>query len=428
MANCEQMIQALTQGVYDKELERLYPEDLTRARERAAQVVQEFQRQFAPDDATQVTLFSGPGRTELGGNHTDHQHGRVLCGSVNLDMLACATPNGRNEIRVCSQGYSPVTVELDRLEVRPEEQGTSAALVRGVAAGLKQKGCHLSGFDACVVSDVLSGSGLSSSAAYEVLMGTILNHFFCGDALSAVDVARVGQFAENRYFGKPCGLLDQMGSAVGGAVAIDFADPANPVVEAVGYDFSACGHALCIVDTGSCHADLTDDYAQIPADMGAVAAFFGKQVLREVPEEEFYAAIAQLREKTSDRAVLRAMHFYEDDRRVVQEARALAEGDFEAFLTLVNQSGRSSETQLHNICPAGGPDSQPVALALAVGKRALGGAGAIRVHGGGFAGTIQAFVPWEKLEHFKHELEQVFGAGACHVLRIRPQGGCVVLE
>jgi len=428
MACCNGLANALRGGEYDEPLNRLYPENLPRARERAAQLVEDFRRVFAPGDETQVTLFSGPGRTEIGGNHTDHQHGRVLCGSVNLDMLACAALNGRDEIRICSQGYPPVTVELDGLEMRAEELGTSAALVRGVAAGLAQKGFSLSGFDACIVSDVLSGSGLSSSAAYEVLVGTVLNHFCCGDKLGAVDIAKVGQFAENKYFGKPCGLLDQMGAAVGGAVAIDFADPGNPVVEANKYDFDAGPCALCIVDTGSCHADLTDDYAQIPADMGAVAACFGKTVLRDVPVEDFYAALPRLREQVGDRAVLRAMHFFDEDVRAEQEAQALTAGDFDGFLALVNESGRSSENLLQNICPAGAPKAQSVSMALAVGKRVLGGRGAIRVHGGGFAGTVQAFVPREMLEEFKAEMERVFGVGACHVLRIRPQGGCVVLE
>ena len=252
---------------------------------------------FSP--AENAALFSGPGRTEIGGNHTDHQHGRVLCGSVDMDMLACAAPNGKNIIRIQSEGYPALEIGLDDLSVREEEKNTSAALVRGVAARVRELGFTLAGFDACVTSTVLSGSGLSSSAAYETLVGNIFNHFCCEDKLDPVTIAKIGQYAENVYFGKPCGLMDQMGSSVGGAVFIDFADPANPVVERVDYDFSTSGHVLCIVDTASSHGDLTDDYADITKEMGAVAAHFGRTVLRDVPLEDFHAAVPALRQKLS---------------------------------------------------------------------------------------------------------------------------------
>ena len=275
---------------------------------------------------------------------------------------------------------------------------------------------------------MLSGSGLSSSAAYETLVGSIFNHFCCKDELDAVAIAKIGQYAENVYFGKPCGLMDQMGSSVGGAVFIDFNDPANPVVERVDYDFAKSGHALCIVDTCSSHGDLTDDYADITREMGAVAACFGKKVLRDVPQQHFRAAISALRKECGDRAVLRAMHFYDDDRRAVQEAEALKAGDFDRFLTLVNASGRSSELHLQNTWSISDPRQQAIPLVLAVAQELLDGAGAVRVHGGGFAGTIQAFVPEDRLSLFKTGMEALLGQGKCHILHIRPQGGCVVAE
>ena len=431
MRSCEQLLLALRGGEADGALKSLYAVDGTdAARGRAVHVIEGFIERFG--NAAQAALFSGPGRTEIGGNHTDHQHGHVLCASVNLDILACAAPNGTDTVRVVSEGYPLVEVKLDSLTPREDEKNTSAALLRGVAARLTQSGHRLSGFDAYAVSDVISGSGLSSSAAYEVLIGTIFNRFFCGGALDAVSIAKAGQYAENVYFGKPCGLMDQMGSAVGGAVAIDFADPENPVVERADYDFSQSGHALCIVDTGSCHADLTDDYADITREMGAVAAYFGKRFLREVLRDitlrEFRSEIPVLRKECGDRAVLRAMHFFNDDRRAWKEYVALKNGDFGSFLGLVNESGLSSELLLQNIWSTGAPREQSVSLALTIGKELLAGEGAIRVHGGGFAGTVQAFVPLELLDGFKSGMEAVFGEGKCHILRIRPQGGCVVLE
>ena len=285
----------------------------------------------------------------------------------------------------------------------------------------------VSGFDACATSTVLSGSGLSSSAAYETLVGNIFNHFCCGDKLDPIAIAKIGQYAENVYFGKPCGLMDQMGSSVGGAVFIDFNDPADPVVEQVDYDFTKSGHALCIVDTGSSHGDLTDDYAAVTREMGAVAAHFGKTVLRDVSVTDFRAAIPALREECGDRAVLRAMHFYDDDHTVNLEAAALKNGDFDFFLTLVNQSGLSSSLHLQNTWSVHDPRQQAIPLALAEAERLLDG-GAVRVHGGGFAGTIQAWVPLGDLEAFKNGMEALLGQGKCHVLRIRPVGGCVVAE
>ena len=429
---CIQLLQQLETGVGAGRLAQLYAPDgsrsaLDRAKERAVQTVRAFQEEFSPMPDAHTALFSGPGRTELGGNHTDHQHGHVLCASVDLDILACAAPNELDRVRIHSQGYPMVEVGLDDLAPKKEEENTSAALVRGVAAKLTEMGCRLGGFDAYAVSDVLSGSGLSSSAAYEILIGVIFNHFYCGGKLDAITLAKVGQYAENVYFGKPCGLMDQMGSSVGGAVAIDFNDPADPVVERVKYDFGKSGHDLCIVDTGSSHGDLTDDYAAITQEMGAVAAHFKKSVLRDVPESDFRGAVNALRRECGDRAVLRCMHFYADDRRAVQEAGALRTGDFTRFLSLMNESGQSSELYLQNAWSPAAPAQQAVPLALAFGRELLGSTGSIRVHGGGFAGTIQAFVPHEKLSLFKSGMEKLLGKGKCHVLHIRPVGGCMVL-
>ena len=425
------LLSALTEGAFDRALGELYAldgrqESLERARARAERVSRGLLDSFSPSDAASAALFSGPGRTEIGGNHTDHQHGHVLCGSVDLDMLACAAPNGTNRVRVRSEGYPPLEVALDDLSPRPEERNTSAALVRGVAARVAELGYAPAGFDAYVTSTVLPGSGLSSSAAYEVLMGNIFNQFCCEGSLDAIQIAKAGQFAENVHFGKPSGLMDQMGSSVGGAVAIDFGDPAAPVVERVDYDFSRSRHVLCIVDTGSCHADLTDDYAHIPREMGAVAAQFGKSVLRQVPREDFMARLPDLRGACGDRAVLRAKHYYDDDRRAVEEKEALAAGDFARFLSLVNASGLSSDALLQNTWAIADPRQQAIPLALALGRELLEGTGAIRVHGGGFAGTIQAFVPQDRLASFRSGMEAVLGQGKCHVLHIRPRGGCAI--
>ncbi len=367
--------------------------------------------------------FSAPGRTEIGGNHTDHQRGRVLAAAVNLDTLAAVRENGTHKIRVLSDGYPVCEVALDALTPSPDEINTTPALVRGVAAGFSQLGCRVRGFDAYCMSTVLPGSGLSSSAAFEVLIGTIINHLFFEAKASQAEVARIGQYAENAFFGKPCGLMDQTASAVGNLVAIDFFDKDHPLIRPVRFDFSTCGHALCIIDTRASHADLTDEYAAVPGEMKAVAAFFGREVLSQVEEKEFYAAIAALRKTCGDRAVLRAAHFYRENARVPQQVAALEKGDFDGFLKLVKESGQSSYMYLQNVIPAGSKHHQDVALALALCDEYLQGRGAYRVHGGGFAGTVQAFVPFEILDRFRAGVEAVLGPGTCHVLRIRAQGG-----
>ena len=372
-------------------------------------------------------LFSAPGRTELGGNHTDHQLGRVLAGAVSVDTVAAVAPNGERTIRVQSEGYPLCVVSLDDLEVRPEDFGTTLSLIRGVAAGIAAEGHAVSGFDAAVSSRVLPGSGLSSSAAFEVLLGTIINHLDrCG--LDAIRIAQIGQYAENIYFGKPCGLMDQMASSVGGIVTIDFADPARPAVEPLDFDFAACGHALCIVNSGADHADLTDEYAAIPREMGEVCRVFGKTHLRQVDEAAFYARLPEVRAAAGDRAALRAMHIFDDNRRVGMQVEALKAGDFTRFLELVNGSGRSSWLYLQNVVPTGSTRHQELALSLALAAKLLQGRGACRVHGGGFAGTIQAFVPLDLLDEFRAGMEAVLGPGSCQILSIRPEGGVLLEE
>jgi len=427
MYTLTQLIQALESGRCDGPLSDVYTAaGLPRARDRAVQVTRALSDTYAPEGP--AALFSGPGRTELGGNHTDHQHGRVLCASVDMDMLACAAPNGLEVIRIRSEGYPALEVDLSDLSPRPDEGGSFAALVRGVAAGITERGFRVKGFDACAVSDVLSGSGLSSSAACEILIGNIINHFFCQGKLDPVELAKIGQYAENVHFGKPCGLMDQMGSSLGGVVSINFKNPADPEIERVDFDLTAAGYALCIIDSGADHADLTDEYAAVPAELKEISAHFGKSFLREVLMQDFCDALPELRKEYGDRAVLRAIHIYDENRRVHNQIDALRRGDFDTFLKLVKESGLSSWRFLQNVVPAGSVRHQEMAFALAMAERMLFLQGACRVHGGGFAGTIQAFVPVRDVPLFKSEMERVLGEGRCHVLHFRSRGGCVVVS
>ena len=372
--------------------------------------------------------FSAPGRTEIGGNHTDHQRGRVLAAAVDLDTVAAVRPNDAGVIRIQSRGYPLSSVELTCLTPRPEEINTTPALIRGVAARFWQLGCRVGGFDAYVESTVLPGSGLSSSAAFEVLVGTVINHLFFAGKASRPEIAQIGQYAENVFFGKPCGLMDQTASAVGGLVAIDFMDKENPQIRPVDFDFSTCGYALCILDSQASHADLTDEYAAIPGEIRSVAEAMGREVLTQIPENEFYAQLPRLRQLCGDRAVLRCIHFYQENARVPKQVAALERGDFQEFLHLVKESGHSSYMYLQNVIPAGYKEHQEVAVSLALCERYLRGRGACRVHGGGFAGTVQAFVPADILEEFRKGIDAVLGEGACHVLSIRPQGGVEITE
>ena len=388
------------------------------------------ERKRALDDGFQTVFgqmpqsyFSAPGRTEISGNHTDHQRGRVLAGAVNLDTQAAVRVNGTDKIRIQSKGYPMCQVELSQLEPVESEINSTPALVRGVAARFVQLGCRVQGFDAYVESTVLPGSGLSSSAAYEVLVGTIINYLFFDAKVSQPEIAQIGQYAENVFFGKPCGLMDQTASAVGGLVTIDFADKDHPVIRPVDFDFSTTGHALCIIDSRADHADLTDEYAAVTRELKEVSRFFGKEVITEIPEEGFYAGLSKLREVCPDRAVMRAIHEYNENRRVPQQVACLERGDFEGFLKLTKESGFSSWMYLQNVIPLGYVDQQAMAVALALCEHYLQGKGAYRVHGGGFAGTVQAFVPVEILESFRQGIDGALGEGACHVLDIRPQGG-----
>lgn len=370
-------------------------------------------------------VFSAPGRTELSGNHTDHQHGMVLAAAVDLDTRAAVAENGQSCIRLFSEGYRLFEIPLPVGEPSADAYGTTASLISGVAARFAALGYPVRGFDAYVVSRVLSGSGLSSSAAFEVLIGVILDHMgHCG--LSAAEIAMIGQYAENVYFGKPCGLMDQTASAVGNIIAIDFADPKAPKIEPLDFDFSACGYSLCIIDSGASHADLTDCYAAIPNELKAVCACFGREVLRDIPEEDFYRELPAVRPKVGDRAVLRAIHVYEENKRVEKQVAALRRNDFDTFLQLVTDSGLSSWMLLQNVIPDGRVRAQEMAYALAVTEHLLGGRGACRVHGGGFAGTIQAFVPNDRRDAFCAEIERLLGAGSCHILSIRPEGGILM--
>lgn len=378
--------------------------------------------------AGEAEIYSAAGRSEVGGNHTDHQHGEVLAASINLDAIAVVGKIDAPEIKLLSDGYPMITVDLSQLEKRDAEEGTSAGLIRGMAYGLKKNGHAIGGFQAYVTSDVLNGAGMSSSAAFEVLVGTILSGLYNGMSISPVEIAQVAQYAENVYFGKPCGLMDQMACSVGGLIHIDFADPEQPVVEKVDVDFSAYGHSLCITDTKGSHADLTDDYAMIPQEMKKVAGFFGKEYLREVDAEEFYKNIPGIRKECGDRPVLRALHFFEEDQRVEQEVAALQAGDFQKFLDTVQESGDSSFKYLQNIYTNKDVQNQSVSMGLALSDTILPGHGASRVHGGGFAGTIQAFVSDSFVEEYRQALDSLYGEGSCHVLKVRPFGGIKVLD
>ncbi len=406
----------------DTALIALYGENALSAQKgRYMQLCAEFKHFFG--DKT-LRYFSAPGRSEVCGNHTDHNRGKVLAAAVNVDSVCAVAENGQNIIRLYTDiAPDMVTIELDKLAPVAEEEGTTASLIRGVCAKFASLGYALRGFDACVTSTVKIGSGLSSSASFEVLIAAVLDGLFGKGEMPQAQRAQIGQYAENVFFGKPCGLMDQTACAVGGFVGIDF-EKDDAVIEAVNFDIDRHGYSLVIVDSGSSHDDLTAQYASIPAEMKAVAACFGKAVLREVDETEFYASLGELKTKVSERAVLRAMHFFEENKRVDKARKALEEDNIEAFFAAINESGMSSWTMLQNIFPQG--DSQPLALALAISKRVLGGRGACRVHGGGFAGTIQAFVPKDLMNEYVKTLEGVYGEGACTVLKVRAQGSTEV--
>lgn len=418
------LLSAIADG---KTLKTLYGSDeavIAEQKSRYSAVVDEFKKTYGHSEAQ---VFSSPGRTEIGGNHTDHNFGRVLAGAVNLDNVAVAQPNGTNVVRILSSGYPQFEVDLTNLKPSEKEFYTSVGLVRGIAARLNELGFKVGGFDAVINSGVPKGSGLSSSASFEVLIGAIFSHLFNEGKLDAVLNAQIGQYAENVFFGKPCGLMDQTACSVGGLVTIDFADPSKPIVKKVDFDFTKTGYALVITDTGGNHADLNDEYASLPTDMKGVAAQLGKKVLREVSLEQVVEAIPALRDKKiSDRAILRAIHFERDNARVVEQVADLEKNDFKSFLKKVVASGNSSYMYNQNVYPINNVAEQGLSLALALSDIVLGDEGAWRVHGGGFAGTIQAFVPQNLLDKYVTALEHTFGKGKCWKLFIRPQGAIKV--
>jgi len=423
MAKINSLIEKINEG--DNPLfQELYGIDAGILKEQAnryTSLMNEFGETYGTDD---VALFSSPGRTEIGGNHTDHNYGRVLAGAVNLDIIAVAAANGTSTVRIKSAGYPEFQVELTDFQPKEEEFYTSTSLVKGIAAKMQENGYEIGGFDACIEGRVPKGSGLSSSASFEVLIGAIVSELFNNSKMGPVENAIVGQWSENNYFGKPCGLMDQTACACGGLITIDFEDPAKPIVKEIDFDFVSTGFALVITDVGGGHDDPASqqEYASLPTEMKAVAAELGVDVLRKVTLKQIVEKIPEIRKKTGDRAILRAYHFQGDNARVVDQVTALENNDFKAFLKMVVESGYSSYMYNQNIFDVVHKDEQVVSLALALSEMILKGSGAWRVHGGGFGGTIQAFVPQDKLDEYVKTLEHVYGEGTCHKLFIRAKG------
>lgn len=425
--NVNELIAAINDGTYDENLKAVYVTDeaVQSQKPRYVETLNDFGELFGYD--REVNIMSAPGRTEVCGNHTDHNNGKVLAASINLDAIAVVSKNDDNIIRVKSKGHKMNVVDLGDLVPNEANFGSSTTLVQGVAATIKNLGYTVAGFDACTASDVMGGSGLSSSAAFEVLLGSVLSYMFNDGKISPVEIAKVAQYSENVFFGKPCGLLDQMASSVGTFVTIDFKSVKDPVIKKIDFDFSKSGHSLCIVDTHGNHSDLTDDYAAVRTEMESVAQALGKNVLREVSYEEFFASLPELTGRVNDRAILRAIHFFNENKRVEKAVECLENNDFEGFKQVIIDSGRSSFMLNQNVYTPKNPTEQKLSLALAISKELLDGKGAWRVHGGGFAGTIQAFVPNNMLDTYKKTIEGVFGEGSCHVLIIRPVGGTQVI-
>ncbi len=423
----KEFITAIQAGEMDEKLKAVYVTDsaVEAQKPRYIRLINEFIKLFGEE--RDVIITSAPGRTEVCGNHTDHNNGKVLAASVNLDAVAVASKNDEDIVRVKSDGHAMNVVDTSELLPDESEFGHSTAMVRGVVAKIAGLGYKIGGFDCVTTSDVIGGSGLSSSAAFEVLLGTTLSYLYNDGVINSVEIAKTAQYSENVFFGKPCGLLDQMASSVGTFVTIDFESTENPKIKKVDFDFSKSGHALCIVDTGGSHSDLTDDYAAVRGEMESVAQAMGKDVLREIDFEEFKKAVPSLMGRVSDRALLRAFHFYRENSRVEKAVSALESNNFDEFKKVINESGRSSYMYNQNVYTPKNPAEQKISLALCISEDILGVDGAYRVHGGGFAGTIQAFVPVEQLEEYKTSIENVFGKGSCHVLIIRPVGGTRVM-
>lgn len=418
--NINEIKESVLKGAFDEKFRKLYGNSDLSAKRYAAAC--DCFKDLYPNSG-EIRFFSAPGRTEIGGNHTDHQHGSVLAGSVNLDVIAVVSVNDDGKIRIKSEGYDMDTVDINDFERNPEETGKAISLIKGVCSKFKELGCDIKGFNAYTTSNVLKGSGLSSSAAFEVLIGTIINNLFFDGKVAPIEIAKIGQYAEREFFGKPCGLLDQMASSLGGFTYADFNDPANPITETIGLDINDFGYTLCVVDTGGNHADLTDDYAGITVDCREISNALGVEFLREADSDKFYNNLAALRRDHGDRAILRALHFFNEQQRVEDQKAALKSGDFESFLKLVNASGESSYCYLQNLYSPSNISEQGLCLAIALTKQFLKGKGACRVHGGGFAGTIQCYIPTEQLNEYKAMIEKTFGDGSCCVLNIRPVGG-----
>ena len=426
MKNTQMLINEFESNTYKELLTDIYVDEsrIDAQTKRYINALKTFEKHFGEQS---VEIYSAPGRSEIGGNHTDHQHGKVLAASINNDAIAITRKTDDNLVKIISGDSNMITVDTNALDKDDAENGTTLSLIKGVLAGIKERGYTIGGFESYITSDVLIGAGLSSSAAFETVIGTIISGLYNNMAISSTEIAIIGQFAENVYFGKPCGLMDQMASSTGGLVYIDFANPAEPIVEKIDFDLSSKGYSLCITDTKGSHANLTPDYAAIPEEMKKVATFFGKEVLRGVTLSDIYANISQLREKTSDRAVLRAIHFVEENNRVDQEVNALKNEDLPAFLNTVKASGDSSYKYLQNVYTNHDVDHQAMSIALAASDTKLGFHGVSRVHGGGFAGTIQAFVENSFVNEYKELMDSIFGTNACDVLKIRKYGGMKVL-
>lgn len=425
--NISELINGINSGAFDDRFRTLYgSSEVLSQHIRYLSAAERFSRLYP--EHSDIQVFSASGRTEIGGNHTDHQNGCVLAAAVSMDMIAFVGTNDSGIIRFSSEQCPECTVDLSDLSVHEDEKGTTAALIRGVAAGFAGEGVTVSGLDILVSSDIPSGSGLSSSAAFEVLIGTVIDCTFNNSSAGPVDIAKTGQYAENVYFGKASGLMDQMVSALGGSVFLDFEDPDDPSAERIDFSFEDSGYCICITETGSSHADLTKEYSAVSAEMKHVAKEMGHSVLRETDEEEFYRLIPELRKVCTDREILRAAHFYAENERAALEAQALRNSDTEEFFELVNASGDSSAQLLQNLYTTSAPQEQSIPVALMLSKRILGGSGAVRVHGGGFAGTIQAFIPLYTIKDYIITMENVFGKGSCHVLNIRPEGGIRLIE
>lgn len=422
-----ELIATIQSGGADIALKKVYVTDsaVEMQKPRYIKTIKKFIELFGDD--RDVMVLSAPGRTEICGNHTDHNNGKVLAASINLDAIAVAAKNDDNVINEKSEGHSLNTVDISDLTPSEGMYGKSASMIKGVAAGLKNNGYKIGGFDACTTSDVMGGSGLSSSAAFEVLLGTVLSHLYNDGNIDAVTIAKTAQYSENVFFGKPSGLLDQMASSVGTFVTIDFESTENPVIKKVDFDFAQSGYSLCIVDTHGNHSDLTDDYAAVRGEMETVAKALGKNVLREISSDAFFRAIPELTGKVNDRAILRAVHFYNENTRVEKAVSALESNDFDAFKQVITKSGFSSFLYNQNVFTPNNPTEQKLSLALCLSQQLLEGKGAWRVHGGGFAGTIQAFVPNDCLEEYRKTMDDVFGEGSCHILIIRPVGGTRVI-